>query len=145
MKFPPIEELMPHRDPMLWVDEVVAREEEAVHCRLTLRDSHVFVHEGSVEPVVAIEFMAQAIAALVGLRDRQKNENIRPGYLIAIPEARFEVDTFSVGQTLDLHVKRVWGDDELASFECRVEHQGALAAQAQISVYRRALPGSLAP
>jgi predicted hotdog family 3-hydroxylacyl-ACP dehydratase len=122
MKFPPIEELMPHRDPMLWVDEVVAPEEEAVHCPLTQRDSHVLVHEGSVEPVVAIEFMAQAIAALVGLRDRQKNESIRPGYLIAIPEARFEVDTFSVGQTLDLHVKRVWGDDELASFECRVEH-----------------------
>jgi predicted hotdog family 3-hydroxylacyl-ACP dehydratase len=143
MKFPPIEDLLPHREPMLWIDEVVAREEEAVHCRATLRPEHVFVHDGRVEPVVTIELMAQTIGALVGLRDRQNNETPRPGYLIAIPEARFEVDTFLVGQTLDLHVRRVWGDDELASFECRVEHDGALAASAQISVYRRALPGSM--
>jgi predicted hotdog family 3-hydroxylacyl-ACP dehydratase len=128
---------------MRWVDEVVATEPEGVQCRLTIRADHVFVHEGKVEPIVAVEWMAQAIAALVGLRDRQKNEDVRPGYLIAVPEATFAVDAFGVGDVLDLFAKRVWGDDELASFECRVERAGETAATAQISVYRRALPPEL--
>jgi predicted hotdog family 3-hydroxylacyl-ACP dehydratase len=143
VSFPDIEQLLAHRAPMRWVDEVVASEPEGVQCRLTVRADHVFVHGGTVEPIVAVEWMAQAIAALVGLRDRQKNEDVRPGYLIAVPEATFAVDSFGVGDVLDLFARRVWGDDELASFECRVERAGETAATAQISVYRRALPPEL--
>jgi 3-oxoacyl-[acyl-carrier-protein] synthase-1 len=143
VSFPDIEKLVAHRAPMRWVDEVLDVEPESVHCRLTIREDHVFVHEGQVEPIVAVEWMAQAIAALAGMRDRQKNEDVRPGYLIAVPEATFHVDAFAVGDVLDLHARRVWGDDELASFECRVERAGHTAATAQISVYRRALPPEL--
>lgn len=143
MSFPDIEQLVAHRAPMRWVDEVVATGPESVHCRLTIRDEHVFVREGKVEPLVAVEWMAQAIAALVGLRDRAQNQDVRPGYLIAVPEATFAVDEFVLGDVLDLHARRVWGDDELASFECRVDRAGVTAATATISVYRRALPPEL--
>ena len=122
---------------MLWVDEVVAREGDAVHCRLTVREGHVFVEDGEVEPIAAIEWMAQSVAALVGLMDRQKQETPRPGYLIAVPEAQFFVERFAVGDVLDLRAKRTWGDDTLASFECEVERGGERAATAQLSVYRR--------
>lgn len=145
MSFPNIEELLAHKPPMRWVDEVVARDGEAIQCRLTIRPEHVFVREGKVEPLVAVEWMAQCIGALVGLRDREHSEPPRPGYLIAIPEATLTVDTFAVGDVLDLFARRVWGDDELASFECRVEQSGTTVARAQISVYRRALPPELQP
>lgn len=145
MSFPPIAELLPHRPPMLWIDQVVAQEGDEVRCTLTVRPEHVFVTEGRVEPLVAIEWMAQTVGALVGLYDRKRDQDPRPGYLIAIPEAQFFVPAFAVGDRLALWARRVWGDESLASFESRVERDGVLAAKAQLSVYRRALPDSALP
>ncbi len=138
MSFPPVEELLPHRAPMLWIDEVVWHEDHSIRCALRIRDQ-VFVANGEVDPVVSIEWMAQTVGALVGLHDRSQRQAPRPGYLIAIPEAEFHVDRFVVGDALELHASRTWGDETLASFEARVERAGALAARAQLSVYRRKL------
>ncbi len=138
MSFPPIEELLPHRPPMLWIDEVSWHEGDAIRCALRIRDQ-VFVENGEVDPVVSIEWMAQTVGALVGLYDRRQQQAPRPGYLIAIPEAEFTVDRFRVGDVLVLHARRTWGDETLASFEARVEREGETAARAQLSVYRRKL------
>ena len=138
MPYPPIQSLLPHEPPMLWIDEVLSHEGELVVCRLTIRAEHVFVEDGVVEPLIAIEWMAQSVATLVGLWDRSNDLDPRPGFLIAIPEARFEVDEFRVGDQLTLRARRVWGDDQLASFECEVERLGLVVATAQLSVYRRA-------
>ncbi|MEY4513482.1 MAG: hypothetical protein RLZZ450_5604 [Pseudomonadota bacterium] len=124
---------------MLWIDEVVHHQGDDVHCRLTVRESHVFVQAGRVEPVIAIEWMAQTVGALVGLYDRVESATPRPGYLIAVPDAQFFVDTFYVGDVLELKAQLAWGDSTLASFEAQVERDGKLAARAQLSVYRRKL------
>lgn len=141
MTFPAIAELLPHRPPMLWLDQVVAREGDAIHCRLTVREEHVFVSAGEVEPLVSVEWMAQAVGALVGLFDRAREQAPRPGYLIAVPEASFSVERFVVGDVVDVYARRAWGDESLASFECRCERAGELAATTQVSVYRRAHHG----
>lgn len=145
MSFPPVLELLPHRPPMLWVDEVVDHQGDEVRCRLTLRDEHVFVDAGRVEPIIAVEWMAQTVGTLVGLYDRARSLAPRPGYLIAIPDAHFYVPSFAVGDVLELWARRVWGDETIASFESQVRRTGELAAKAQLSVYRRALKGSPAP
>jgi predicted hotdog family 3-hydroxylacyl-ACP dehydratase len=139
MTFPAIEQLLPHAPPMLWLDEVCGCEQDLVRCKLTVRDDHVFVEDGAVDPLIAIEWMAQTVAALVGLWDRQNQIEPRPGFLIAIPEACLDVDQFRVGDVLIITAKRIWGDEQLASFECLVERSGAQVARAQLSVYRRAL------
>lgn len=139
MSYPPIEQLLPHRAPMLWLDEVSWHQGDSIRCALRIRDQ-VFVANGEVEPVVAVEWMAQAVGALVGLYDRKVQQVPRPGYMIAIPEAEFAVDRFLVGDLLDVHARRSWGDDTLASFEGRVERDGVLCARAQLSVYRRNPP-----
>jgi predicted hotdog family 3-hydroxylacyl-ACP dehydratase len=122
---------------MLWIDEVVAQQADDIHCRLTVRETHVFVEAGLVEPVVAIEWMAQTVGALVGLHDRSRAQQPRHGYLIAVPEAQFFVASFLVGDVLELKAHRTWGDATLGSFEAQVERRGQLAARAQLSVYRR--------
>lgn len=145
MSFPEIVELLPHRPPMIWLDEVVAHEQDLVRCALALRKEHVFLEQGQVEAVVSIEWMAQTVGVLVGLYDRRRSLSPRPGYLIAIPEAEFFVEQFQLGDLLSLQARRVWGDETLGSFECQVERAGSIAARAQLSVYRRALPGGRAP
>jgi predicted hotdog family 3-hydroxylacyl-ACP dehydratase len=145
MSAPLISELLPHAPPMLWLDELVSGGEHQVQCKLVLREDHVFVEDGAVEPLVSLEWMAQAVAALAGLRDRAQALAPRPGFLIAIPEASFEVDAFQLGDELLITATRVWGDDQLASFECSVERRGAVVARAQLSVYRRAPREAEAP
>ena len=138
MSFPPVDQLLPHRAPMLWLDRVTWHEGDAIRCALRVRDQ-VFVVNGEVDPVVSIEWMAQTVGALVGLYDRSQLRAPRPGYLIAVPEAEFAVERFVVGDLLELHACRTWGDSTLASFEARVERDGKTAARAQLSVYRRKL------
>ncbi len=142
MSFPPIETLLQHRAPMLWLDEVIARDGDRIRCLLTIRADHVFVEGLRVENLVALEWMAQAVAALVGMRDREQDQEPRPGYLIAIPDGKFHVGHFSVGDVLEIEATRVWGDDQLGSFECTVERGSVLCATAQVSVYRTPLHGS---
>ena len=143
MSFPDIRTLLPHRPPMLWLDAVLAHEADEVRCGLTLRDDHVFVARGEAEGVVAIEWIAQAVGALVGLRDHARSVVPRPGYLIAIPQAELFVDAFRVGDVVEVTARHTWGDDTLGSFEGEVRHGDTLAARAQLSVYRKPLSGSL--
>jgi predicted hotdog family 3-hydroxylacyl-ACP dehydratase len=146
MSFPDILELLPHRPPMLWIDEVLAREADEVRCKLTIRDDHLFVDEnGTVEPITSIEWIAQAVAALVGVLDRDRLRKPRPGYLIAIPEATFHVAAFAVGDVLEIVARRIWGDDTLASFEGAVHRDGALATHAQLSVFRNPHTAQVTP
>jgi predicted hotdog family 3-hydroxylacyl-ACP dehydratase len=137
---PPVASLVPHRPPMLWIDEVLEHGDESIVCRVTLRDEHVFLDGGQAESVVIVELMAQSVAAFVGLTDRQKGDVPRPGYLVAIPEARFFVATVAVGQTIDIACSRRFGDDKIASFSCVARHANVALAEAIINVVR---PGAL--
>jgi predicted hotdog family 3-hydroxylacyl-ACP dehydratase len=126
---------------MLWIDEVVYLEGNEMCCRLSIRREHVFVTDAHVEPLTAIEWMAQTVGAMIGLRDREKRQLPRPGYLIAVPEASFHVDEFRVGDELLIIARCAFGDDELASFECRVERGGETVAKGRMSVYRTPASG----
>jgi predicted hotdog family 3-hydroxylacyl-ACP dehydratase len=133
---PPVAALVPHAPPMLWIDEIVQYTDESVVCRVTLRDEHVFLDQGQAESIVTVELMAQAVAAFVGLADRVRGETPRPGYLVAIPEARFLVPTVAVGQTLELVCSKRFGDDKIASFACVARHGAVPVADAIINVVR---------
>jgi predicted hotdog family 3-hydroxylacyl-ACP dehydratase len=137
----PVAPLVPHRPPMLWIDEVVEDSDDGIVCRVTLRPEHVFLDAGSAESVVTVELMAQSVAAFVGLTDAKKGGTPQPGYLVAIPEARFLVPTVAVGQTLDITCVRRFGDDKIASFSCVARHGQVVLAEAIINVVR---PGALA-
>ena len=136
----PVGDLVPHRPPMLWVDEIVEDSDEAIVCRVTLRPEHVFLDAGTAESVVIVELMAQSVAAFVGLADSKRGETPKPGYLVAIPEARFVVATVAVGQTLDIACARRFGDDKIASFSCVARHTNVVLAEAIINVVRPGAP-----
>jgi predicted hotdog family 3-hydroxylacyl-ACP dehydratase len=136
----PAASFVPHRPPMLWIDDVIAHDDETIVCRVTLRDDHVFLDGGQAESVIIVELMAQSVAAFVGLADHKRGGVPRPGYLVAIPEARFFVPTVTSGQTIEITCARRFGDDKIASFSCVARHQNVALAEAIINVVR---PGAL--
>ena len=82
-----------------------------------------------------IEYMAQAIAAYVGVKARQANEPIRMGFLLGTRRYNSNVAAFKVGATLTIRVNKIMQDDGLGVFECRILGEGVDVA-ANLNVYR---------
>ena len=135
MSFPAVSELLLHRAPMILIDEVLEAAEGRVVTRVTLRSSSPFVENERVSAVVAIEYMAQTIAAYAGLRARAAGGVPRIGYLLGTREMTLEIDAFAVGDELTIEARHVWGDDQLGSFECEVRRAGRVLVTALVKVY----------
>src|SRR6185369_5593006 len=89
--FPPLADLVPHRPPMLLLDRVLAYSNEAVSCEVNIRPDSPFVEGALVPAVVALEYMAQAVAAFAGLTARIEKKEFRLGLLLGSRDLRLGV------------------------------------------------------
>jgi predicted hotdog family 3-hydroxylacyl-ACP dehydratase len=133
---PRLVDVVPHRPPMLLLDEVVAWDRERVECRVVLRDDSPFVEGGRVASTLAIEYMAQCIAVFVGLEAHQRGEPISVGYLVGAREIVLPPDGFRVGDVLAVEAVPIWGGETLGSFQCKVDRVGEVVASGALNVYR---------
>ena len=82
----PLDDLLPHRPPMVLIDGVESFNAAAMRlvARVTIREGQLFYAEGGVPNWVAIEYMAQAAAALVGVHDKHlaPDRPVRPGLML---------------------------------------------------------------
>src|SRR2546428_8966610 len=109
-RVPPVTALLPHAPPMVLLDEVLEHEGDCMACSVTVREGAPFVRDGRVATVVALEYMAQCIAAFAGLDALASGDGPRIGFLIGCRELQLLRDAIPVGTTLAIEVKRVWGD-----------------------------------
>jgi len=133
---PRIVDVVPHRPPMLLLDEVIAWDGTRVACRIVLRDDSPFVEAGRVASTLAIEYMAQCIAVFVGLEAYQRGEPVRLGYLVGAREILLPADGFRVGDVLTVHAAPIWGGETIGSFQCEVDRVGDVLARGALNVYR---------
>jgi len=130
---------------MLLLDEVLLADEKRIECRVVLRADSPFVAGDRVRATLAIEYMAQCVAAWVGLQDHARGLPVRIGYLVGAREVTFAVDEFQVGDDLRVEATRLWGDEMLGHFACAVrkadESGGPPLAAATLNVYRGEIGG----
>ena len=136
LTYPPLEALLPHRAPMILLDGVHDDTEQAITCKVTLRDTSPFVENGRVPAVVALEYMAQCVAAYAGLKAFREGTPVRLGYVIGARVVELAEDQFGVGEELFVSANRVWGDDLVGNFECRVDSRRRRVATAVLSVFQ---------
>ena len=136
MTLPGLEALLPHRAPMLLLDEVVRFDSESVTCRVTIRSDSMFAVDGQVPAWAALEYCAQSVAAFVGLRSHASGEAPRLGMLIAARELSLSVDSFAPGDVLSIESKLQFGEARVGRFECAVTREGSVVAKATLSVYQ---------
>jgi predicted hotdog family 3-hydroxylacyl-ACP dehydratase len=132
---PPIEELVPHRSPMLVLDEVLHYDGPHVTCRARVRGDSPFVREGLMPAVMLVEHMAQATAAWLGLRALERGDPIRAGVLAGSRKVELEIDAVEVGDDLEVRVEHIWGEEQLASFSCEILRGGVRVASAVLNVH----------
>jgi predicted hotdog family 3-hydroxylacyl-ACP dehydratase len=139
----PITEVVPHRPPSILLDELVQADEHHAVARLRITERSLFFENGGVPALVAIEYMAQTVAAYAGSRRRAMNEPTRLGFLLSCRKLVLEVDAFRVGDELLVEAKHIWSSPPLGQFECTVRRGDQIIANATLSVYEGPLEGAL--
>jgi predicted hotdog family 3-hydroxylacyl-ACP dehydratase len=131
-----VAELLPHRAPMILLDEILGFDETSVVAGVTVSAASLFLEAGGVPVHVGLEYMAQACAAFAGISARERGEPARIGFLLGTRQYRAHVPCFRCGERLAIMVSVLYQDDQMGAFECRIEIEGKLAAEAQLSVYQ---------
>ena len=134
----PIEETVPHRPPMILIDEIVGREPGRITCAVTVRPDELFFRPGRGLPVhVALEWMAQACAAYGGADARDAGDMPRIGFLLGTRDFRATRSWLSEGGRFEIAAVLDFHDDELASFSCELRDagDGESVARASLTVF----------
>lgn len=136
--FPPVQELVAHAGGMLLIDRVVAAAGETVLSELTIRRDSIFFQPGEGVPAyVGFEFMAQTISAYDGLKRRANGKPPTIGFLLGCRKYKAAKSFFAEGETLRVEATSLLGEEEMASFDCRIlDADGAELASATINAYR---------
>jgi predicted hotdog family 3-hydroxylacyl-ACP dehydratase len=131
-----VEDLLPHRPPMLWIESLTrcTDTEASATARFTAND--FAVANGAVTETALVECMAQTVAAAQGARARMtgKNGGAVSGMLAAVTD--FQIQTRApVDKPLQIEVRELkrFGPMLLVSGEIRCE--GKLIASGQLSLY----------
>ena len=131
-----IDELVPHRDTMLLIDEVIDFDDEHLTSRVKITKDSEFLNENNEVPAwVGIEYMAQTIAAWAGVHSKIAGKDIKPGYLLGTRKYKPYSSSFPVGSILEISVQKSYQSNELGVFECNITSD-RLLAEASLNVYQ---------
>lgn len=131
---PDITQLVPHRPPMLLVDEVVELEGSRVVCRTTLKDDTVFVTDGEAPMLMAIELFAQTAAVLTSLLATRTEARIESGALLGTRKIELHGDTLKAGDVLEIHCEQTMAMGMMAHVECALFRGGEKLAEGSVHV-----------
>ena len=130
-------ELIPHRAPMVLLDEMIEHGPEHLSARMTVNRDKPFVDDSGAFPAWAgIELMAQAIAAFGGLATLSRGEPAKIGFLLGSRRYDSECESFPDGTVLTVLVRRlILNEQGLGVFECRID-SAVGAVTANVSVFQ---------
>jgi predicted hotdog family 3-hydroxylacyl-ACP dehydratase len=123
---------------MLLVGPVLEHRPEFTRCRVAVARSALFARgDGRVPAWVALEWMAQCVAAHGGLVARALGLPVRPGLFLGTRGVSFAADDFGSEEVLEVCARHLRGELGLVSFACRLERpgEGAALAEGSLSVF----------
>lgn len=135
--FPPIAELLPHRDTMLLLDRVVASDGESLTAALRVPPGAWYSDEkGNMPAWIGIELMAQAIAAHVALEALSQSKLPKQGVLLGTKAYRSDAPSFPAGAELLIAVHLLFRDESgLGAYDASIALEGKELAAATIKVF----------
>lgn len=130
-------ELLPHREPMLLLDEIREVGEEHIVCAYTVSEDSPFVVQSRLEPVGLLETLAQAMAAFVGHQGRLAGGDTIPmGFVVGASSVTFADTEVLAGDAL---VVEAWQREAVGgygSFDGRVLREDEVVCEGTLKVYR---------
>ncbi|WP_024300265.1 hotdog family protein [Methylomicrobium lacus] len=130
-----VAELLPHTGKMIWLDKVLAWDEDSVTAELTVRGDALFGGGNAVPAWAGIEYMAQTIGLYAGIHAKRVGEPIRLGFLLGARRYESDVPAFEIGSTLTVRAEKVMQDERLLVFNCGITGE-LVKVSATLNVYQ---------
>jgi len=128
--FPPVVQLIPHREPMILLDELVDWSEDGRSvCRFTVRDDARFVEGGRLETAFMMEHMAQAVAVCLGYAAYRGGRGVRVGMIVGCRTFECLEPEAKIGEVLTVTAEQRSANLTVSSFECTVRRDDPDAAE----------------
>ena len=110
LEAPPIEELIPHRGDSILLDRVIAHDGKSTTARVIVgSQGWLRQRDGSVASWLAVEYMAQCIAAHESMLARAEGRTLPLGFLVRVTRLRLGVSRFRSDERLRVWVRQVRG------------------------------------
>jgi len=136
-QYPPVDSLIPHRDRMKLVGEIVELTAESAVTRSVVSSQWPLLREKQVDPLVIIELAAQTSAIHVSWKKGAVHEKGGGGLLVGIKEAEFFLDFLPLEMTLITTIRDMYSFDHYTVLEGIVRTEsGDNVGQVEIQVIR---------
>lgn len=134
---PPVEELIPHRPPMLFVEQILGEADDGATCLGRVPPGCALVSHGLTPAFVTLEFAAQTAAVWEALRRSRDTgaAEARMGYLVSIRDVVVHRPTIPAGADLIASVRLSALAPPLATYSVDVAVEGERALRGTIGTY----------
>lgn len=138
----PLEDLIAHRPPMRFLDRMTAVDDTVSVAEAQVSaDNPLFVPGKGLPAYAGLEMMAQAIAAIDGMKRKRDGLPPRIGFLLGCRRYNVHCDMFAEGARLKVTANMVFSDGAMFAFECRIDDEaGEMLASAAMNVFAPANP-----
>lgn len=126
--------LIPHRPPMVLVDDVPVWGPERIEATRTVREGDPFVENGELGDAALIECLAQTIAAGDAQHARDKGGRVIKGFLTGLTNLKFH-SRAKVGETITLEADCQKRMDGMGLFKAIARVGQRLLAEGTFKLY----------
>ncbi|VUD68865.1 hypothetical protein TDB9533_04224 [Thalassocella blandensis] len=135
-----IDSLVPHQGAMCLLHRVVDAGDDWLIAEAHIHSDNLYMLPEGVPSWLGIEYMAQTISALAGLRELKTQGEVKLGFLLGTRKYTVNQAFFPVGSVLRIKVEEVvLGENGLGAFDCEIESEG-LVAKANLNVFQPSNP-----
>jgi predicted hotdog family 3-hydroxylacyl-ACP dehydratase len=133
-----LQELIPHRGKMLLLTRVNNYDVKEMYlsAEYDITSDCIFFDPaiGAVPSWAGLEFIAQAISVLSGIRNRELGIKPRIGFILSIPSMKMEIPLFKPGSRVEIRVKQNDATDLIYTFEGEAFLEGKKAIEGKLMV-----------
>lgn len=130
-----LQDLVPHRPPLLLLDCVLEDREGFVATQVVVDPQAWYAApDGSLPAWFGVELMAQTVAAYSGLRQSREGRPARRGYLLGTRSLTSDLPAFPPGARLRVEAEPAYLDESgISAFTCRILLDGREVARSVLT------------
>jgi len=136
----PLTELLPQAGRMVLLsgyDEVAGNDAVTAYVDVDERSAFYERALGGAPSCVALEYMAQAMALLVGLMRRRQGKKPKLGFVLGSRRLETKVACFRRGERYRVTAKCTYEDESFGSFDCAITAaSGEVVATATVTAFQ---------
>lgn len=133
-----VEDLLPHSGDMVLIDSMVEYGEDYGVAKVRVSADCKFYEQDrqGIHCAIGMEWMAQTIAALAGIKALQENRPIQVGFLLGSRKYEPSKTVFKLDEEYTIRVQQLYREHNgLGAFQCSIHQQEHLIADAKLNVF----------